>query len=707
MNPETKTPPAPAPVAEPEEPKYWAALSGFRLAEEAEKRARKYFTEIRQTVMYARWTKAYRTVYGLAGDKDPFDVARAYSTGEKDELTAIKVNHAGSLLQRTVALVSQTVPEFEPVPVNTDYKSLAQVDFAKNLLHYYMDSKGIGAGLYDTALAAGIFGIAWFCPEWDPRAGSKLTAPDPALPSRTKTGDLTFRLFDPLDVAVNRFRYDQDHDWYITRRWVNRYDLAARYPGAPTEDGKATLGEQIVDFKPPNLGADVPTNSIEAEKQHGKSEDADELVPLYTLYHKRTDALSEGRIAAFLSADILLYEGGLPYRDIPLIPVCPSKFLRTVNGNSALHHVLGLQDVYDNVASSLATNNVAFGTQIVMVPDEADYSIDEVSAGLSVLRYNSGVDGKQEPKGLNLTAPSAEALRFLEMAQSMMELLCGINGTLRGAPQANVQSGAFGALLAQQALEYSGAFQYSFQRAVEKTGNMIVQILKQYASEPIVAEIAGKSKAYELRSFTSEDLSQIDRILVKSGNPAARTAQFAIAAADALLAKGLISKKEYLTLVRTGQLEVAVDRAEAQAMNMRRENELIRAGKNPPVIVTDQHREHIESHGDEIGDPGTREDPKAVMAGLEHIKAHINALRQTDPALLMLLKQTPLPPVPGGTPLPTGTPPAPENPGAQGTQPGPDPTPPDPGGQLPEQPQLPNNPMTGEQWTPADGSIPQ
>jgi hypothetical protein len=680
---------------------------GLDLALEVEQAVKRYYTDILKTVMWKRWVRSYKTVYGLAGMEDPFDISKAMSTGEEGELTSIKVNHSGSMLKRAVALVSQTVPDFEAVPTNTDSKSLEQVDFTKNLLAYCIDTKGVGAGLFDTAFSSGIFGISWFNVEWDPRAGRELKPEErQGIPdAQQKTGDLTFRMFDPLDVVVNRVRYDQEHDWQITRRWVNRYDLAARYPALEEK----IVGLHVASFK----DQAVATNSIEAERAMTTTEDGDELVPLFTLYHRKTDALPQGKYAQVLSGDILLTEGPLPYADVPLIPICPGKFLRTSNGDAPLHHVLGLQDIYDNLASAVATNNVAFATQIVMVPDEADYSYKEVARGLSVLRYTMGPDGKNKPEGLNLTAPQQAALEFMNLLRTEMETIFGVSATLRGNPQPNIQSGAFGALVAQQALEYAGAFQYSFQQAVAKTGNTIVQILKQYAKSSLAIEIAGRSKAYEVRSFNSDDLSNIDRVVVRSGNPAARTAQFALAAADSLLAKGAINAQQYLLLQRTGSLESGVDQGEAREMNLRRENELIAQGQKPVMNILDRHKSHIVSHGDELSSPAARENARAQQAGLAHIAEHINALRTVDPALLALIGETPLGPAPGAPVGPQGTPPAPNAPPGPGSMPGdqarPDPLPPPPpGGPLPDQPTLPNqptNPLTGAPASPLDGSI--
>jgi hypothetical protein len=696
---------APAPEKLPDPP-YWCAKQGLDLASASMDRVKRFYSQLVETVMWRRWVKAYRIVYGLSGLEDPHDVSRAASAGAEGELVAAKINHVGSIKRRALSLVSQTVPDFEPVPINTDSKSLEQVDFTKNLLNYCMDLKGVREKLYDTADAASIFGLAWLATLWDPRAGATLKPDqlDPMVPEKTKTGDLSFKTYDPLDVVINRFRFDQEHDWMITRDWVNRYDVAARYPA---------LSDQIVELKSEfSREQSTSTNSIEAERSLGSSEEAKELIPLWTLYHRRSDALPNGKIAMFLSSDIMLYEGGLPYREVPLTPICPGKMLRTPYGDAPLHHILGLQDLYDNIASAVSTNNVAFATQVVMVPDEADYSYKEVAKGLAILRYSAGVDGKQKPEGLNLTAPNGEALNFLKLLLQEMETISGISATLRGTPQANIQSGSYAALVAQQALEYLGAFQYSFQTAVSKTGNQIVQVLKQYADVPLMALIAGKSKAYEARSYDKNDLENIDRVVVRSGNPAARTAQFALAAADALLSKNLIDKKEYLLLQRTGSLEATVDQAEAATLNLRRENELIAAGTKPICNSLDAHRDHILGHANELASPSARENPTAQEAGLAHIQEHITALRTVDPALLNLIGQTPLPPAPS-PPVepgaPQGTPPGPQMPpGMPGAQPGPDPHPPMPpngNGQLPRLPSMPTNPLTQRPASPTDGSI--
>jgi hypothetical protein len=678
---------------------YWPSLDGLDLAEAAYRRVVRFYTSLTEnSVMYRRWGHAYRAFYGIAGDSDPFDVSKAGLAGDRDQLTAVKINHAGSLARQKIALVSQTIPDFDATPINDDSESLESVEFAKKLLAYYMDYRRMAGDFFEQAKIAEIFGKGWYNIEWDPRAGDALTNPDPADPSRTKTGDVALRLFTPLDVVMDRFRYDDDHDWLITRRFVNRYDVAARY---------SNLADQILAFRPGRFPGYMPaTDIIEEERRYARGHTEDHLIPLYTLYHKKTDALPGGKIAAFLNEDIFLMGGDLPYDEIPLIPMSDGEMLRSPYGESGLHHILGLAEVYDNVSSAVATNNVALATALLWLPDECNYSYEELAQGLAALRGTAGPDGRHKPESINLNPSNEEALKSLGHWVKEMETIMSIPAMMRGATPPSGTSGSLGALVVQQAMTNNGEYQQSFHSAVARAGQLLLSVLKRFADQPQVAIIAGKRRSFERVVFTQKNLAGVERVIVKSGNPAARTAMFADQMAENLLAKGAINATQYMQLTKTGELDTATEPDIAQELLVRRENELLAKGVCPPVMPTDRHKDHIIAHSDVYNSPEARANPLISMAAAKHNDLHIAAL--SDPAnasLLVLLGQTPLPPPnapppelpPPGTPGMPGTqlaaPPMP-----QGAHPGPAPAPPPPHpiGAPPKLPQMPVNPLTHE-----------
>lgn len=108
---------------------------------------------------------------------------------------------------------------------------------------------------------------------------------------------------------------------------------------------------------------------------------------------------------------------------------------------------------------------------------------------------------------------------------------------------------------------------------------------------------------------------------------------------------------------------------------IREENEALKRGEQPPVMITDNHIEHILQHKEILTDPDARSDPKVVQEVTNHLQTHIETYKGMDMDLAAILQMPPLPsmqqpqaPAPGqegpvevqGTnmpPMPEGTPP--------------------------------------------------
>jgi hypothetical protein len=672
---------------------YWCAKTGLEFAEAAYERVSRFYSNVFKTVMWERWVKGARVYYGLSGQDDPFDVSRIGVAGDSGQLASVRINQIGSIMRRAVSLIIQTIPEFQPIAAAGpgDYDTIAQVDFTKNVLNYQMDVKHAGRILITGAECAGVYGEAAIEAQWDVWAGDNLKQPDPENPAKTKTGDIVYRVYTPIDMICDRNRLDNEHDWVILRRYTNRYNLAARYP---------TMSEEILSHREDEKLQDIPTNRMESDRK-GQASWKSEQIPVFTFYHRKCEAMPLGKIAFFLDGDTVLYEGDLPYDRVPLVFIRPGEILRSSYGDTPLHHALAIQDIYDMLASSVATNNAALAVHLLWMPDDSDWSHTELAEGLIVLSGHASPNAQIKPEVLDFNAPNDVALKFMDVMLQGMETIMGVPAALRGSPPPNVASGSFGALIVQQALEYASAFQYSFHQAVGQLGDLVVALLKAFADKNYLIEVVGESQAYELQSFDKDKLSSIHRVAVKSGNPAARTPQANYAAAESLLAKNLITNpKDYLTLMRTGEIETIIRDDETQQLRIRRENELLRQGIGPLVLITDPHREEIITHLAVLDDPNMRLNSKVVQITLAHVSAHLNHLRTADPDLLAIVGQTPLarpgdmgvppgaPPPAGGPPgMPAPTPPPPANPPPETQMHG------SVGGQPPQMPKLPEQPQ--------------
>jgi hypothetical protein len=216
-------------------------------------------------------------------------------------------------------------------------------------------------------------------------------------------------------------------------------------------------------------------------------------------------------------------------------------------------------------------------------------------------------------------------------------------------------------------LQFISGLQQSYVELIEDVGTSLIDMLKDFASVPKVAMIAGKSnKAFLEETFTGDDLSQVNRVIVDVGNPLARTTAGKVQLAENLIQYGIIKDPtQYFTVLNTGNLEVLDEYQQNELLLIRAENEKLAQGETVAALAIDQHIIHIKEHKGVLADPDLRQDPTLVQQTLSHINEHIQFLRTVDPALLSIIGEQPLGPQ-GGSP-PTPAPPGP--PGARPGQP--------------------------------------
>ena len=400
-----------------------------------------------------------------------------------------------------------------------------------------------------------------------------------------------------------------------------------------------------------------------------------------------------------LDSKTWLFDGPMPYTNLPggmpIYRITPSEFYGTAFGYSPVWDVVGLSEVHDALYSTIVTNQVTFGTQNIIVPKGHDIGYQQLTGGLNLIEYDPKL-GK--PEALQLTKTAPEIFNFIEKLEKTESLLLGLNDVVRGDPQASLKSGAALALVASQAIQFNSGLQASYISLLEDVGTATIRMLQTFANTKRVASIAGKSKRFMLKEFSSEDIEQINRVVVDVTNPLSKTVSGRLEMAkDLLQIPGLIKHADqYFQIIETGTYEPMLQGPEAELLTIDSENEMMQDGQKPVVVLTDDHALHVREHKSVLAMPDSRLDPKVVTAVLDHIQDHINTMQNADPRTLMLTGQQPLPPPP-----PPPMPPPPE-PGPNGSPP-PGPGPQGPSGPQqhpPMPPPMPHSPP-GPQGNPA------
>jgi len=637
----------------------------------------RYLEKIRKSWM------SYHGAYFTNGEGSGHEITFG---GEQGELVNMAVNHYQNIAKHMLVMVTSTRPAFQPKATNTDHKTQVQTFLAHGILEYYMREKRLERFIKRAVEYAIVLGSGFIKMEWNSTKGEIYDSIEPdeedivdynedgepldengrvLKPFPIYQGDIEFENLSPYDVVFDNTKETSDnHDWVLCRTFKNKYDLAAKYP----EYQEEILAMQTKDQKQKGVRATLSF--------------VDETVdiPVYEFFHRRTEALPQGRYLLYLDENLILLDTPMPYRNLPVYRISPSDILGTPYGYSPMFDLMPMQDAVNTLYSTILTNQNAHGVQSILSPRGNDVKVNQVSEGMNFIEYNVVPDapGGGRPEALNLTQTPAEIFNFLQMIERAMETVSGVNSVARGNPEASLRSGNALALVQSQALQFLSGLSQAYVQLIEDIGTGIIHLIQDFAKVPRVAEIAGKSNRSKIKEFVGDDIGGITRVLVDSGNPLAMTTAGRAEMASNLLQMGLIQTPEdYFVVLNTGKLEPLVQGPHDELLLIKAENERLVEGDIDVLAVdTDNHALHIREHKTVLADPDARLDADLVARTLAHIQEHIDALREVQPDLLSITGQQPLAPQ-GGSPVAPGNA-APQQPGQA-----PPPAMQDPNSQLP------------------------
>lgn len=557
--------------------------------------------------------------------------------GEQGEIAHLVVNHMRNLAQHILVMITSNRPTLQARATNTDHKSLVQARLANGLLDYYMREKRLEEYLKVAVEYAIVLGSGFVKMEWNATTGEVYDYNE-ETDTEIREGDIEFSNLSPFDVVFDSSREDQKHDWVLCRSFKNRYDMIAKYP----EHESKILG----------LPSKSDLQNYYLESSYYNQTD---LIAVYEFYHRRSEAIPDGRYLLFLSGDIILSDSPMPYRDLPVYRIAPASILGSPHGYTPLFDILPIQDAINTLYSTILTNQNAFGVQNVLVPRGADVSISELAGGLNIVEANTQY-GEIQP--LNLTSTPKEVFEFLGMLEQAAETISGVSSVSRGAPDPSLKSGTALALVQSMSLQFMSGLQQSYVQMMEDVGTGVVNMLRDFAEVPRIAMISGVRNKSNMKEFVGDDLSTVNRVVVDVGNALAKTTAGRVEMAEQMLQMGVITTPEqYFQVMNTGNLEVMTENTQSELDLVKDENERLAEGRDVIATALDFHDMHIKEHRSVMSDSDLRFDPELVARTLAHIQEHINLKRTVDPDLLTIIGEQPLGPQ-GGTPAgPQGGPP--------------------------------------------------
>ena len=574
------------------------------------------------------WVRNTIAYYSHILDPAAWESSLVYE-GEQGELVRMVVPQARSLIRNFVSLVTKQKLSMRAVVMNrgtSDIKNVLRLgnSVAANVIEdQNLDIKG--ERLVEKAL---IQGHSFLKTTWESELGLPFAIDDgDAIVAQ---GDVKISVIDVFDTFYDYSIEDfDDLDWVEARTQRNRWTLIAKYPD---------LKDKILQL--PSVIDWMGTHDTEYQ-----SISEDDLVYVYEFYHKPTFAVPNGRMVIYGSDDTVFYDGENPYGEIPIHQMKPAPIDGMGMGAALFSELLPCQEMLDHSMSAIASNQVSFAVQNVMVPRGANISAQEIT-GLNFIHFTPmpGVPNGGAPAPLQLTKSPPEVFQFLDLCNSYLQQLSNINPAMKGAPPPGVTSGTAIATLTTNSLEFMSPVAKAYQTAMEKAMMSAINAYRRFATTERVVFMSGRSEQTLAKEFVGADLDPIKGIEMQIANPLMQTVAGRVDVAEKLIAAGLITNVQQYLSVTEGDSLTKLEEPELNENDLvESENEALTEGRQVRTLSTDDHAMHLRMHGGLLNDALVRFDDEKVSLILEHMMEHYRLAQETDPMLTAMVRTGKMP----------------------------------------------------------------
>lgn len=637
---------APAPAVTPDQPPkgpvYWAAAPAKELVGEMERHERAWWSAGARRGYWQLLRLCYAQAYGMDPATGAANTTQQLQfVGPTASIVRFRVNLTRShIKQRNIMAQGERVA-FQCLALNDDFQSLSQIPMAQSVIDYlFRAAKGEQAG-WKALESDGYFGEGALWGRWDPDGGddvqvtrevpimdelqqpmswpdgSALTEPKEET---VKSGQPTLTALYPWQLV--REPNTENSPWIIVREKRNKWELAELYP----EQRETILSAS-------NLLSELGIAELFGYDLAGATDD---IVIVRHFYHRHSAALPGGRYVGVVN--------GAPLWDLPNpLPsgnpvkfICTGKYFGTSFGYPEAADLLSMQEMIDELLTQGANNMMRFGNQSLWAEDGVEVDMRKLAEGGG---YFTTKPGQSPPRTIEWARMPDAGKWMLEFLIERMNEISGMNSVARGAPEANIQSGTFAALMLNIAQKFVSATEASNDEMRNDSANMLLDLVRANSEAPFLAEVAGANQAPYIKQFTKQDLSGVRRVQVATASPLMRTIPGRLEVFQALQPLSKEQRQAAYQLITTGNADAFVDLDQSCSLLIQFENERLMRGEWCEPAATDDPILHCERHKSAFDRLRSMEapNPQALNMLQEHISKHGMAWAGVDPVLAAML----------------------------------------------------------------------
>ena len=541
-------------------------------------------------------------------------------------------NHIAPVIEARLAKLSKVKPKLSVKPSGNSEHDIYSSKLTKAILSSTIENNSLSSLITTATHWSEITGTCFYKICWDNSKGNtigKLNDQD------VKNGDVSISICSPFEIYP-------DSNSSVEIEDCNSIIEARAFPvDIINELWNVNIKGEEIDIYELNSNAFLSNISGRSNITKIVHSTKQNHVLLLERYEKPTIKNPNGKLT-IVCGDKLLYDGELPYkigkngeRGYPFIKQVSTKQLANFWGISVIERCIPIQRAYNAIKNKKHEFISRLASGVLSVEDgsvDIDNLEEEGLAPGKILIYRNGAN---PPEFLNPGTIPAELENEEEHLLDELNNLCCVSDiTINNKIPNNVNSGsALSLLIAQDESRLSLTAEH-IRNAIQKIGNCIVRLYKQYATTKRLNKILDDNGTLELFYWTNSDLNS-DDIILEFNNELEETVNDKREYILKLFNAGLLSdengnissstKNKLLMILGLNSWESYESTDELHKKRANRENiELIKLEK--PLSI-DNHTIHIEEHIRYlISDNAENLDMELKNKLLKHIEEHKQVL---------------------------------------------------------------------------------
>ena len=552
-----------------------------------------------------------------------------------------------SLLSRLV----KSKPQFYATPGQASYEAQKATQVAENLLDYWWDAFHLTEKREEAMLWAIICGNGFWKVTWDDKAGPgmKVMVDPDGQP-----------IVDPLvkyyfDKTLGEMGIDSDQfekrvfQGEIRVDVMSPFDVLLDDSAQVFEDCKyafcvhAMTSDEVfnrygVRLKP-NAVNKYPDETLPGMFGSLDSRTQENVRTVYYGYFVPGDKYPDGRFVVFTKdPSIVLYDAPWPYpfEELPLVKFPGMRIPGQLWDTSVVEQAIPLQKELNRTLSQMIEyKNLTLKPQMIAPVGSLRQRVtDEPGA---ILEYNP-VAGKI-PEQIPLPSLPGYVFDSLQDLGARLKDIFGLNEVVEGSVPPNVEAGVAIDLLQEAATDRLAPQIMLMERALERCGNLMLQLAQQYYNEPRTLVITGSGSKPKVERFEDADLIKGVTVKVEAGSGLPRTRAGRQARVMQMLQMGILSPTKaykYLDMADFKSLQMQFEADEEQAM---REHDKLIDGGIINEQAAKQAQEQLMMSMMQGGDIDPQLLQQSVEAGLQplayenkaiHLEAHSAYMKSAE-----------------------------------------------------------------------------